>query len=211
MYCRQVYRIEVLQKTFIREPLPTNRKRFVAEDSQKIWLTKGVDTRDMEEIRKSLSPDADVTQVIEFYSNMVYRLAFARTGTKEDAEDVYEEVFLRYIRKKPTFESEEHRRAWFLRVTVNCSNTFLTSVWQKRTEGLSEEILFSQKEHQSLYRELQQLPVKYRSVIHSFYYEELSVEEIGQILHRKPSTVRTQLTRARELLREMLKEEDYDF
>lgn len=162
-------------------------------------------------MRGQLSLDANATQVIEYYSNMVYRLAFARTGTKHDAEDVYEEVFLRYLKRKPKFESEEHRKAWFLRVTVNCSNTFLASVWQKRTEGLSEEIPFAEKAHQDLYRELQCLPAKYRSVIHLFYYEELSVEEIAQALNRKPATVRTQLTRARELLRGMLKEEDYDF
>lgn len=162
-------------------------------------------------MRGQLSLEADAAQVIEYYSNMVYRLAFARTGMKHDAEDVYEEVFLRYLKKKPVFESEEHRKAWFLRVTINCSNTFLASLWQKRTEGLSEEIPFSEKEYQDLHRELQRLPAKYRSVIHLFYYEELSVEEIGRILQRKPATVRTQLTRARELLRGMLKEEDYDF
>ena len=162
-------------------------------------------------MRKQLSLDADTAQVIEYYSDMVYRLAFARTGTKHDAEDVYEEVFLRFLKKKPEFESEEHRKAWFLRVTVNCSNTFLSSIWQKRTEGLSEEISFTEKEHQDLHQELQRLPMKYRSVIHLFYYEEMSVEEIGLILNRKPATVRTQLTRARELLRGMLKEEDYDF
>lgn len=162
-------------------------------------------------MRGQLNLDADASQVIEHYSNMVYRLAFARTGTKYDAEDVYEEVFLRYLKKKPTFDSEDHRKAWFLRVTINCSNTFLSSVWQRRTEGLSEELPFKEQEHQDLYRELQRLPQKYRSVIHLFYYEELSVEEIGRVLQRKPATVRTQLTRARELLREMLKEEDYDF
>ena len=162
-------------------------------------------------MREQLSLEADAGQVIEYYSDMVYRLAFARTGNSHDAEDVYEEVFLRFLKRKPKFENEEHRKAWFLRVTVNCSNTFLSSVWQKRTEGLSDEIPFTEKEHQDLYRELQSLPVKYRSVIHLFYYEELSVEEIGHILNRKPATVRTQLTRARELLRGMLKEEDYDF
>ncbi len=162
-------------------------------------------------MKGELNLEADAGQVIEYYSNMVYRLAFARTGTKHDAEDVYEEVFLRYLKKKPQFESEEHRKAWFLRVTVNCSNTFLSSVWQKRTGALNEEIPFTQKEHQDLYRELQCLSPKYRDVIHLFYYEELSVEEIARILNRKPSTVRTQLTRAREQLRGMLKEEDYDF
>lgn len=162
-------------------------------------------------MREQLGLETEAAKVIEYYSNMVYRLAFARTGTKYDAEDVYEEVFLRYLKRKPVFKSEEHRRAWFLRVTINCSNTFLSSVWQKRTEGLSEEIVFREKENQNLHRELMKLPAKYRSVIHLFYYEELTVEEIGRILNRKPATVRTQLTRGRELLRELLKEEDYEF
>ena len=158
-----------------------------------------------------LNLEADAEQVITYYSDMVYRLAFARTGNIHDAEDVYEEVFLRFLRKKPVFESEEHRKAWFLRVTVNCSNTFLSSIWQKRTQGLTEDIPFMQREYQDLHKELQKLPAKYRSVIHLFYYEELSIEKIGQILKRKPATVRTQLTRARELLRKTMKEEDYEF
>ena len=150
-------------------------------------------------------------QVIRFYSDMVYRLAFARTGTRHDADDVYEEVFLRYLKKKPKFQTEEHRRAWLIRVTINCSNTFLTSIWQRKTQELPEDLPFRQQEDYQLYGYLQQLSAKYRSVIHLFYYEEMSVEEIGRLLHLKPSTVRTQLTRARELLRQILKEEDYDF
>lgn len=150
-------------------------------------------------------------EIIQHYSPMVYRLAFARTGTRHDADDVYEEVFLRYLKRRPVFESEEHGKAWFIRVTVNCSNTFLTSAWQRHRAEITEDIPFEQKENQDLHRELQQLPQKYRSVIHLFYYEEMSVEEIGRILHRKPSTVRTQLTRAREMLRGLVKEEDYEF
>ena len=158
-----------------------------------------------------LRPEDSPEQVIRFYSDMVYRLAFARTGTRHDADDVYEEVFLRYLKKKPKFQSEEHRRAWLIRVTINCSNTFLTSVWQRRTQELPEDLPFQQQEDYQLHNYLQQLSTKYRSVIHLFYYEEMSVEEISKILHRKPSTVRTQLTRAREQLRQILKEEDYDF
>ena len=155
--------------------------------------------------------DDSPEQVIRFYSDMVYRLAFARTSNRYDADDVYEEVFLRYLKKKPKFQSEEHRRAWLIRVTINCSNTFLTSTWQRRTQELPEDLPFRQSEDYQLYSYLQQLSAKYRSVIHLFYYEEMSVEEIGKILHRKPSTVRTQLTRAREQLRQILKEEDYEF
>ncbi len=155
--------------------------------------------------------DGDVEKTIEACSDMVYRLAFSRTGTRQDAEDVYQEVFYRYLRKRPVFESEEHRKAWFLRVTANCSNSFLASPWRLRRAELQEDLPFETKRHLELYEELQRLPGKYRDVIHLFYYEELSTEEIGRILHRRPSTVRTQLTRGRNMLKEMLKEEDYEF
>lgn len=158
-----------------------------------------------------LQAGADAEKVIEACSDMVYRLAFARTGTKQDADDVYQEVFLRYLKKRPVFESEEHRKAWMLRVTVNCSNSFLASRWHRDLAELPEDLPFEDKRQQDLYMELQHLPVKYRDVIHLFYYEELSVEEIGKALRRKPSTVRTQLTRAREMLRRFMKEEDYEF
>ncbi len=151
--------------------------------------------------------------VIEKYSNMVYRLAYARTGSRHDADDIYQEVFLRYFRRKPVFDSEEHRKAWLLRVTVNCSNSFLSAPWQRRTMGLPEDLPYEggRKDHLDLHSKLQMLPAKYRGVIHLFYYEELSVEEIARILHRKPSTVRTQLVRARQRLARILKEEDYAF
>lgn len=158
-----------------------------------------------------LQTGADAEKVIEACSDMVYRLAFARTGTKQDADDVYQEVFLRYLKKRPVFESEEHRKAWMLRVTINCSNSFLSSRWIRDWAELPEDLPFEERRQQDLYMELQQLPVKYRDVIHLFYYEELSVEEIGKVLRRKPSTVRTQLTRAREMLRRFMKEEDYEF
>lgn len=153
----------------------------------------------------------DTEKIIEQYSDMVYRLAFSRVGTRQDADDVYQEVFYRYLRKHPSFKSEEHRKAWLLRVTINCSNTFLTSSWRKRQTEFPEDMPFKEPKQQDLYVVLQQLPEKYRVVIHLFYYEELSVEEIGKILNRKPSTVRTQLTRAREMLRRIIKEEDYEF
>lgn len=159
------------------------------------------------EKRQQLSEE----KVIERYSNMVYRLAFSRTGTKQDAEDIYQEVFYRYIKKHPDFQSEEHRKAWLLRVTVNCANRFLSSAWRKKRAELPEDLPFEDRRKQELYQELQQLPGKYREVIHLFYYEQLSVEEIAGVLGRKPSTVRTQLTRAREMLRGMMKEEDYEF
>ncbi|WP_313130645.1 RNA polymerase sigma factor [Anaerocolumna sp.] len=158
---------------------------------------------------QSLRTDDCAENVIKFYADMVYRLAFARTGTKYDADEVFQEVFIRYLKKQPVFENEEHRKAWLIRVTINCSNKLWGSVWKRKIEPLSETMPFETKDDIDLNNELQQLPLKYREVIHLFYYEDMSLDEISKVLNRKNSTVRTQLTRARALLKNLLKE-DYD-
>lgn len=159
--------------------------------------------------QNALDSDDCIENVIMHYSDMVYRLAFARTGSKHDADDIFQEVFLRYVKKKPVFEKEEHRKAWLIRVTINCSNSFWNSFWNRKTQKIDDEIVFETKAELNLYTELQQLPSKYREVIHLFYYENMSIEEISTALNRKSSTVRTQLTRARALLKNFMKEEDY--
>ena len=145
------------------------------------------------------------------YSEMVYRLAYSLVKDRYDADDIYQEVFTSYIRKNPQFQSGEHEKAWFLRVTVNCCKNFWKSAWQSRTEGLIEAV---QKNHEemlagtedstdkevqnlAMIEQVKLLPEKYRIVIHLFYYEDMSVEGIGKVLKSKPSTIRTQLTRAR--------------
>ncbi|MFI3116135.1 MAG: sigma-70 family RNA polymerase sigma factor [Clostridia bacterium] len=149
------------------------------------------------------------SQVINHYSCMVYKLAFAKSGSKFDADDIFQEVFIRYIKKKPVFESENHRKAWLIRVTINCSITLLKNPFRKNTQKLDEQLEFRDKEILDLYNELQNLPQKYRDVIHLFYYEQFSIQEISSILKRKPSTIRTQLTRARDMLKQFISEEDY--
>lgn len=155
----------------------------------------------------SLELDDCVENVVRYYADMVYRLAFARTGTKYDADDIFQEVFLRYVTKRPAFKSEEHRKAWLLRVTVNCSNKFWNSFWKKKVQGLTGDLVFAEQETVELYEELQKLPPKYREVVHLFYYEDMPLEEISRVLKRKNSTVRTQLTRARAMLRKFMEEE----
>lgn len=151
----------------------------------------------------------DAEAVIRQYAGMVYRLAFARSGRKEDADEIFQEVFLRYVKKRPDFESDAHCRAWLIRVTINCAKKLWQSPWRRRTVPLEEEPVFESREAASLYWELQKLPPHYRQVIHLYYYEDLTAEEIGRLLRRKSSTVRTQLTRARAMLRQFMKEEDY--
>ncbi len=150
---------------------------------------------------------ADDFTVIQRYSDMVYRLAFSLVKNKYDAEDIHQEVFVRYLCKKPLFESAEHEKAWFLRVTINlCKNLWKTAWKQKFTQLDEADIANMPAENPpetGIIESVKKLPQKYRIVIHLFYYEELSVEEIAKLLHKKASTVRTQLTRARKKLTQL--------
>ena len=166
----------------------------------------------------SLSARDDFEQVLELYNKMVYRLAYARTGNVQDAEDVLQEVFLRYIKTNKTFNDEEHRKAWLLRVTVNCSKTLVTSSWnRRRSDEETDDSYFGTDDRQleqwdtksAVLEAVKTLPEKYRVVVHLFYYEELSVEEIGKITGTGLSAVKTRLHRARNMLKNILKEELY--
>ena len=93
-------------------------------------------------------------ETVRRYSDMVYRLAFARTGNTADAEDVYQEVFLRYLRSDPQFTSEEHRKAWLLRVTINCAKKLHAAPWRRRTEPLSETLEAPSPEGEALWEDI---------------------------------------------------------
>ena len=142
--------------------------------------------------------------VIRQYADTVYRLAWAYAQSTADAEDIFQEVFLRYVRFTPQFESEEHRKAWLLRVTVNCAKTHLRKKRFRPTPQEEVSTPFTAPETLELHEALKKLPAKYRAVIHLFYFEDYPVEKISEVLKRRPSTVRTQLTRARNLLAQIL-------
>ena len=147
--------------------------------------------------------------IITEHSNLVYRLALSQMKNKSDADDVYQDVFLRYVRKQPHFESKEHRKAWFIRVTVNCCKSMHTSAWKKRTVPLDESMPYLDNEQREIMHELQKLPKKYLTVIHLYYYESMKMSEISEALGISLSAVKTRMVRAREMLKGILKEEDY--
>ncbi|MCC8170070.1 MAG: sigma-70 family RNA polymerase sigma factor, partial [Oscillospiraceae bacterium] len=144
-------------------------------------------------------------EIIKKYIDMVYRLALSRTKSKSCAEDVVQEVFLRYLSANKTFDSDEHIKAWLIRVTINCSNSVFASSWFKKTVPLSEEIPFDSPEKSEVYYAVAELPQKYRTVIHLFYYEDMSAAQIAECTGAKVSTVKSQLHRGRKMLKEKLK------
>ena len=150
-----------------------------------------------------------VMDAMKRYSSMVYRLAYARMRNHADAEDIYQEVFLKLARADISFENQEHVRAWLLQVTVNCSVNLFRSAWRRHVqpvEALPERAspLTNDECYESLNRALDILPARYRAVIHLYYYEEMSVDEISAVLNTKPATIRSRLARGRERLKREL-------
>ena len=147
------------------------------------------------------------TREVQRWGDMVYRLALARTASVPDAEDVFQEVFLRYFRHEEKFQSDEHRKAWLIRCTVNRARSLAASPWKKRTVPLdTAEEVGVEDDYREVYSAVLSLPPKYRTVIHLHYFEGLSVAEMARMLHIAEGTVKSQLSRGRALLREMLEE-----
>ena len=152
--------------------------------------------------------------ILDRYQDMVYGLALARTGSRTDADDVFQEVFLAYYQSGKVFRDEEHRKAWLLRTTVNQSRRVTASSWRRKTVPLSERedapVQFREPEENRVWEALQALAEDYRLPIYLFYFQELSTQEIAKILAIRPGAVRMRLTRGREQLREKLKGEFFD-
>lgn len=145
-----------------------------------------------------------VKEVIEKYSDTVYRIALTRCGIVENAEDVFQEVFMKFSEKMPKFENEEHEKAWFIRVTINLTKNIKQSAWNRRVVTLDENIEFEKQEQSDVFSSVCQLPQNYKTVIYLLYYEGYKVKEIADLIGKREGTIKTWLFRAREMLKEKL-------
>ena len=157
------------------------------------------------------SSKPDVMELFEEFSNMVYRIAMVRVSQSADADDIYQEVFLQLVRHISRLKSREHTKAWLIRCTINFCNSHHRSAWQKRTVGFEERPDFGQNdlsyEHIELLEAVRHLTPDHQDVIHLFYYEGLSGQEIAAFLDISENTVKSRLRRARIELRAVMGEE----
>lgn len=155
-----------------------------------------------------------IEQVALLHAKSIYGAAYNICKNTEDANDVVQEVLLCYhLHSNKQFESEEHLRAWLLRVGINKAKDLVRSPWHRLrvcVEGYEEEIPFEEPNEQLLYHEVMKLPEKYRIVIHLYYYEDLTIREIAQVLGKSESGIKMRLSRGREFLKNILKEEIED-
>ena len=164
--------------------------------------------------------ESKYSMLVQKYSDMVYRIAFSYMKNREDAEDIYQNVFLKLFNKR-FFSDMEHEKRWLIRVTMNECHSLYHSPWKKRRQECEDlDILLEEQQvkiqsdqKHTISDELEEvtdmlnaLSEKYSIALYLYYYEEYSTKEIARILRRKESTVRTQLMRGKELLRKKMEE-----
>lgn len=141
------------------------------------------------------------------YGSSILRLAYSYLHNMDDAEEILKDTLIQYLKTAPVLEQEAHEKAWLFRVAGNLSKNRIAYNKVRSTDELKESLAAEQREDLSfVWEAVKDLPVKYREVIHLFYYEGLSTAEIAAILEQKESTVRSHLMRGREKLRTILKE-----
>lgn len=147
----------------------------------------------------------EIELVLKTYSDMIYKLALSQTKNKANTEDIFQDVFMRLMKTDTKFQNSNHTRAWLIKTTLNCCRNLWNSAWFRRTTSLDENLQTEETFNEdNLYSKVMELPKKYRSVIHLFYYEDMSIADISKSMGLKKETVASQLSRGRAILRQKL-------
>ncbi|NME83343.1 sigma-70 family RNA polymerase sigma factor [Clostridium sp. SM-530-WT-3G] len=158
----------------------------------------------------SLRTHEIIEKDLDCYGDMILRLAYSYMKNIHDAEDIVQDVFVQLMKNIDKFESNEHKKSWLITVTRNLCKNKLKSSWFKKRDELVEMPYYDKYKNNDVLDTVMKLPLKYREVIHLFYYEDYSTAQIAEIVGKKESTVRSLLHRGRNILKDILKEE-YDF
>ena len=157
----------------------------------------------------SFGTDESVRRAVTAYSRMLLRLAMTRLPSPADAEDAVQEVFLKLLTARPQFRDAEHEKAWLIRATLHRACDMARSAERRNLPLEAAEAVPGGElpEPSPVLSAVRALPANYSAVIHLYYYEGYSIKEISQLLHLPVPTVGTRLSRGRERLRELLKED----
>lgn len=158
--------------------------------------------------------EAEVNHAVEAYADMVRRICFYHLKNQADTEDVFQEVFLKYMLHDEPFHDGEHEKAWLLRVAINACKDYLKSFFRRNTvplDTLQEMAAEIPEGHREVLEAVLSLPGKYKDAIYLHYYEGYSAAEIGQILGKKENTVYSLLSRGRGMLKDVLGDSGHPF
>ena len=142
------------------------------------------------------------------YSDMLFRICMVYLGNKEDVEEAMQESFLKLLYKSPQFTSDEHEKAWLIRITTNICKDMLRSVWRKRVVNMDYiENYYDNASDIHIVEDILKIPAKYKAVIYLYYFEEYAVKDIAKILKITESAVKMRLKRGRDILKIQLEGE----
>lgn len=174
-----------------------------------LHMTEHCTDQKSSETRAAINRQAE--QMLQEHGNSILRLAYSYLHNLSDAEEILQDTLIKFLKTMPSLETRAHERNWLLRVAANLSKNRLAYNCIRRADQLKEELTAQEREDLSfVWEAVKSLPVQYREVIHLFYREGLPTAQIAAILSRKEATVRSDLRRGRQKLKEILKEA-YDF
>lgn len=150
--------------------------------------------------------EKDIIQIINTHSNTIYRICYVYLKNKFDAEDAFQELFIKIYEKAPVFLNKEHEKAWIIRVTINHCKNILRYNRLRKCLLLDENIVTIDNPQNETLQHILKLSLHYRNVLYLYYYEGYSTKEIALLLKKKEATIRTWLKRARESLKEIMGE-----
>ena len=152
-----------------------------------------------------------IETVLDIYGNAILRLAYSYLHNMSDAEDILQDTLIKYMQSSPAFLTESHKKAWLLHVAANLSKNKIDYNKIRETDELEETLVAEEREDLSfVWEAVKALPEKYREVLHLYYQEGYPTKEISKILNCNESSIRSDLKRGREALKQVLKAA-YDF
>jgi len=130
----------------------------------------------------------------------------------QDTEDAVQSTFIKFLQYKGTFKNQEHIKAWLIVTASNNCKNFLKHWWRKNIniDSLQEKFITFNEENKYIFEKIMNLPQKYKLIIYLYYYEGYKLKEIAEKLKMNDSTVRSYLRRGRNLLRDIIKEDEED-
>ena len=160
---------------------------------------------------ESTAINNNAKRLLDTYGNSILRLAYSYLHNLYDAEDILQETLIKCLSSSMVFENSNHEKAWLLTVAANLSKNKIKSNRLRSAENIEDCLLSEESKDLSfVWEAVKELPQNYREAIHLFYHEGYKTEEIAKILKRKESSIRSDLKRGREKLKELLRE-GYDF
>jgi len=159
--------------------------------------------------------------IMQEHGEYCLRVAYLYVKDWAIAEEIVQDVFFSYYRQQDRFEQRASLKTYLVKITVHKSHDYLRS-WKNKRHQLFEKLhigaskrtpetmLLAQDERTTLTNALFELPITYREVVILYYYQELKVREIADILTCAENTVKTRLHRARKMLQEKLVNSEWE-